>query len=158
MITNANPLDGVRIASPCSSNWNDMSGTERSRFCLECKLTVYNLSDMTQREAESFLMASEGTVCLRIYRRNDGTVITKDCPSRADRIKKRASHFATACLALVAAFVSGLGTFRSYVWLCELVTFPEVQKERSDESRGVSFGIYGTLTNLGEIKEKLIDR
>ena len=75
-----NPLNSVRIASPCSADWNKMYGSERKRYCSECKLNVYNLSDMSQREAENFLINSEGRVCLRVFRRKDGTVLTKDCP------------------------------------------------------------------------------
>ncbi|MEP6788795.1 MAG: hypothetical protein ABJB40_10220, partial [Acidobacteriota bacterium] len=129
MPNHANPLDSISIASPCSSNWNDMNGTERRRFCQECKLNVYNLSDMTQMEAKSFLIGSEGRVCLRVYRRSDGTVITKDCPSRAQRLKKRASNLATACLALFAGFIGGLGIFNSYTWLCDLVAFDSDRTE-----------------------------
>ena len=71
-----NPLDNVRIASPCGANWNEMRGDERKRHCAMCRLNVYNLSDMTQAEAENFLINAEGRVCLRVFRRTDGTVIT----------------------------------------------------------------------------------
>ena len=39
-----NPLDNVRVASPCSVDWNEMIGDNRKRFCGDCKLNVYNLS------------------------------------------------------------------------------------------------------------------
>ena len=35
-----NPLDNIRIASPCSANWDEMFGDERKRFCGDCKLNV----------------------------------------------------------------------------------------------------------------------
>ncbi len=73
-------LDTIRVASPCPANWDEMTGDERSRFCGQCELNVYNLSDMTRQEAEGFLSEKEGRVCVRYYQREDGTIITKDCP------------------------------------------------------------------------------
>ncbi len=75
-----NPLDNIKIASPCSADWDEMMGNERTRFCGECKLNVYNLSGMSQREAENLLLNSEGRLCVRFYKRADGTILTKYCP------------------------------------------------------------------------------
>ena len=108
-----NPLDNVKIASPCSADWSEMYGSERKRFCGECKLNVYNLSDMTQTEAENFLINAEGRVCLRIYRRDDGTVLTQNCPVGWQAIKKKVSRTATAAFALLAGFFGGIFTFES---------------------------------------------
>ena len=41
------PLNNLKVASPCSQDWEAMLGNERKRFCGECKLNVYNLSGMT---------------------------------------------------------------------------------------------------------------
>ncbi|MFT3743175.1 MAG: hypothetical protein QM785_02670 [Pyrinomonadaceae bacterium] len=156
MKTFTNPLDEIRIASPCSSNWNDMYGNQRKRFCSECKLNVYNLSDMTRSDAESFLLRAEGRVCLRVYRRSDGSVITNDCPIRIQKIRKNALRIATAILALIAGLMSGISSYRSYVWLVELVSFPDDENQRSYEASGVSFGITdGILENLSDVQERL---
>ena len=111
----ANPLDNVKIASPCSANWNEMFGDERKRFCAECKLNVYNLSDMTQSEAENFLINSEGRVCIKFYRRADGTVLTKDCPVGWARVKRKISRTATAAFALIAGFFGGKMVFNQTI-------------------------------------------
>ena len=102
------PLDNIRIASPCSANWNEMFGNERKRFCAECKLNVYNLSEMTKAQAESFVQDSEGRVCVRLYRRSDGTVITRDCPVGWARFKQRTRAVATAVFSLVVSLFTGL--------------------------------------------------
>lgn len=102
------PLDHIKIASPCSADWNEMYGDNRKRFCSECKLNVYNLSEMTQREAENFLFEAEGRVCVRLYRRKDGTVITQDCPIGWQAVKQRVSRVATATFGLIVGFFSGL--------------------------------------------------
>ena len=47
------PLNNVRVASPCSANWDEMYGTDRKRLCSQCDMNVYNLSAMTREEAES---------------------------------------------------------------------------------------------------------
>lgn len=104
-----NPLNNIKIASPCNADWNEMVGDERTRFCGECKLNVYNLSGMSQREAENLLINSEGRLCVRFYKRADGTVLTKDCPVGWKAIKQRISKTATAFASLVFAAFSGIG-------------------------------------------------
>ena len=104
-----NPLNGIKVASPCPSNWDQMIGDERKRYCGECKLNVYNLSGMTRREAENLILNSEGRLCVRFYRRSDGTILTKDCPVGWQAIKRRVSNFAAAFASLVFAVLSGIG-------------------------------------------------
>lgn len=103
-----NPLDNIKIASPCSMDWDAMTGVGRKRYCGECKLSVYNLSGMTRTEAESLLMNSEGRLCVRFYRRQDGTILTKDCPVGWQAVKQRLSRVATAFVSLVFAVLSGI--------------------------------------------------
>lgn len=104
-----NPLDNVRVASPCSQDWNAMIDDDRQRFCGDCKLNVYNLSGMTRAEAESLLINSEGRLCVRFYRRADGTILTQDCPVGWQAFKKRVSRRVTAFASLIFGFISGLG-------------------------------------------------
>jgi hypothetical protein len=104
-----NPLNNIKIASPCSSDWSEMIGDERRRFCGACKLNVYNFSGMSQREAENLLLNSEGRLCVRFYKRADGTILTKDCPIGWQAIKRRVSKIATAFASLVFAALSGIG-------------------------------------------------
>lgn len=102
-----NPLDNVRVASPCSADWNEMYGDDRKRFCSDCKLNVYNLSDMTRQEAESLLLNWEGRLCVRFYRRADGTVLTKDCPVGWQAVKQKISRRVTAVFSLLAGLLGG---------------------------------------------------
>ena len=102
------PLDNLKIASPCSADWNGMLGDDRKRFCGECKLNVYNLSGMTTYDAEHLLQVSEGRLCVRYFQRPDGTVLTKDCPVGWARVKERLSIFATASFSLVVSLFAGL--------------------------------------------------
>jgi len=153
-----NPLDGIRIASPCSANWDEMHGSQRRRFCTLCNLNVYDLSEMTRTEAESFLINAEGRTCIKFYRRRDGTVLTSDCSVGVDRIRKRRTRWAAAFLALIGSFSSGITVFRAYTALIDLVTFEKAKEPIERDGEGVSFGIYGSMINLAEIKQRLIDR
>jgi hypothetical protein len=110
---NTNQLNNIKIASPCSADWNAMFGDNRKRFCGDCKLNVYNLSDMTKIEAENFLMASEGRVCVKFFKRADGTVLTKDCPVGWAKVKQKVSRTATAAFGLIAGLFGGLFAFTS---------------------------------------------
>ncbi|MEZ5347202.1 MAG: hypothetical protein R2681_16770 [Pyrinomonadaceae bacterium] len=103
------PLDGIKVASPCSANWDEMYGDNRQRHCGECKMNVYNLSEMTKQEAESLIMNAEGRLCARFYRRADGTILTKDCPVGWKAVKKQMSKFWTAAASIVLTALSGIG-------------------------------------------------
>ena len=87
-----------------------MIGTERQRYCGECKLNVYNLSGMTRPEAENLIMNAEGRLCVRFFKREDGTVLTQDCPVGWKALKKRVSVGATAFVSLIFSLISGLGS------------------------------------------------
>ncbi len=104
-----NPLNTIKVASPCSANWDEMVGNNRQRFCGQCKLNVYNLSGMTKREAEDLIMNSEGRLCARFFRRSDGTVLTKDCPVGWKAVKRRMSKVWTAFASVVITAISGIG-------------------------------------------------
>jgi hypothetical protein len=102
------PLNNIKIASPCSARWDEMYGNERKRFCGECKLNVYNLSGMTKYDAENLLSVSEGRLCVRYFERNDGTILTADCPVGWAKVKQRLSVAATAVFSIILAFIGGL--------------------------------------------------
>ena len=100
-------LDNIRIASPCTVTWDSMTGDDRVRFCGQCNLHVYNLSEMRREEAVALVTRAAGTPCLRLYRRRDGTVLTDDCPVGLRWIRKRARRVAAA----VAGFLGvAIGT------------------------------------------------
>jgi hypothetical protein len=102
-----NPLSGVKIASPCPADWNSMLGSERVRFCGQCRLNVYNLSAMTQDDAEALITNYEGRLCLRFYRRRDGSILTEDCPVGLARLKRRATRWRRAFATAVLGFLAG---------------------------------------------------
>jgi hypothetical protein len=105
------PLRNVKVASPCPADWDRMIGGDRARFCGQCELNVYNLSAMSTLEAESLIARTEGRLCVRYYRRKDGSVITQDCPVGLRALKQRAARIKRAFASLVLGFLAGLGFY-----------------------------------------------
>ena len=106
-----NPLDNILVASPCPANWDEMYGNDRKRHCGTCKMNVYNLSDMTRREAEDLLVNSEGRLCVRFFRRADGSILTQNCPVGWAKVKQRVSRVATAAFSMAAGLFGGVFAF-----------------------------------------------
>lgn len=101
-------LKNLKVASPCSANWDEMFGDDRTRFCGECKLNVYNLSEMKIEEAEGLLLTSEDRLCVRFYQRSDGTILTADCPVGWAKVRDRLSVYATAAFSMLITMLGGL--------------------------------------------------
>jgi hypothetical protein len=88
----------IRIASPCSADWNGMPGNDRVRICPECQLKVYNFSAMTRAEVEALVSAREGRLCARFFQRADGTMLTQNCPTGVREALRRASRVVASVL------------------------------------------------------------
>ncbi|HLJ28925.1 MAG TPA: carboxypeptidase-like regulatory domain-containing protein [Candidatus Angelobacter sp.] len=101
-------LENVHVAALCPSDWERMVGDSRVRHCAECSLNVYNLSEMTRREAERLIRSHEGRLCVRFYRRADGTILTQNCPRGLKAAIRRVSRIAgavfTAAMSLGTVF------------------------------------------------------
>jgi hypothetical protein len=105
------PLEHVTVAAPCPADWDQMIGNDRTRFCGQCRLNVYNLSGMTKGEAEALIAGTQGRLCVRFYRRADGTILTENCPVGLRALKRRLSRLARATLSAVLSFFAGLGLY-----------------------------------------------
>jgi hypothetical protein len=58
-------IDAIEVKNPCSEDWNEMTGTDKIRFCSHCSTHVNNLSEMTRKEALRLVRASNGKLCIR---------------------------------------------------------------------------------------------
>jgi hypothetical protein len=115
MTRQAVSLEVIDIARPCPADWDEMRGDNQVRFCKHCSLNVYNLSAMTREAAERLVAEREGRLCIRMYRRLDGTVVTADCEGAFKLAAKRIGRFAKAATAVVlTAALAPLGFSR---WL-----------------------------------------
>ncbi len=102
-------LNKIQIAAPCHVDWDSMTGDERKRFCGDCKLNVFNISEMSTRDAAALIRETEGRACMRLYRRADGTVITDNCPVGLRKVRDRMRKTAAAVVAylIVVGLLSG---------------------------------------------------
>jgi hypothetical protein len=75
----------------------------RVRFCDSCERHVYNLVEMSNSEIRALLLETEGRVCGRIFRRFDGTIMTRDCPVGLRALRKRVAGMASAVFARFSA-------------------------------------------------------
>ena len=100
----------LEVASPCSANWEKMSGDARRRHCAACNKNVYDLSSMTRAEIDALITVTEGRFCGRLYQRADGTVLTADCPKgMKDRLRDAAWSVRVRMAALAAGLTAVLG-------------------------------------------------
>jgi len=82
-------LESLTIAAPCPASWDDMDGDDRVRFCSLCRQSVYDVSAFTRAEATALVERTTGRLCLRLFRRSDGKVMTRDCPVGVWRAARR---------------------------------------------------------------------
>lgn len=101
-------LNNVRIASPCNVPWESMKGDDKVRHCSQCQLNVYNLSNVTAQEATK-LVGKEGSLCIVLYRRADGTIITRDCPVGIAKVKRCMK----LTLVVIGSFLTGSVLFHT---------------------------------------------
>lgn len=109
MQPNIIPLESIQIATPCRADWNAMQkvqGADCIRFCQGCGKNVYDVSGITRTEATNLIAVKEGNLCLRLHRRQDGTIITSDCPVGKATAHKR--KYATQMLAAVTGVGAAL--------------------------------------------------
>jgi hypothetical protein len=79
-----------------------MTGDDVVRHCRQCDKNVYNLSALSADAAANLFREREGKICVRFYRRSDGTMLTEDCPVGRQR------HIRRGRLAVLATSLAGL--------------------------------------------------
>lgn len=94
-------INNVQIASPCPVSWGSMTGDDKVRFCGSCEKNVYDISALSAEAAVELIRENKGDICVQLYRRKDGTVLTEDCPKGLKRLRQ-AMIKKIACV--VAAF------------------------------------------------------
>lgn len=96
------------IQAPCPMRWDDLDASEAGnfqtrspdaacdtkRFCHECKLNVYNISNMTEAEAAALLRQKDKRTCIFISVAPDGTIITDNCPRVLRRVRNKVAFCA----------------------------------------------------------------
>lgn len=91
MEPNKDLMRNTIIAAPCSEKWEDMTGDDRARLCAKCDLHVVNTFMLTDEEVLAALekVHKGERICMRIYKRKDGTFMTRNCPVGIQKIRER---------------------------------------------------------------------
>lgn len=101
-------LPQVTINTPCPKIWDEMDGDLAKRFCGHCQKHVYNFSELDTKSVDQ-LLSSGQSICARIIRNPDGSIVTKDCsPEKKDndQISRRGwFHRLTAMAASLATLL-----------------------------------------------------
>lgn len=58
----------ISMPKPCAENWNQMTASEKGRFCASCQTEVINFEEMPLEEIKDFLDQETGTICGRLSR------------------------------------------------------------------------------------------
>ena len=81
-----------------------MTGGDFIRHCAECNKNVYNLSELNAEQAVDLIREKEGGLCIRLFRRSDGTILTADCPVGLRERTRRVMRRSAALFASVFTF------------------------------------------------------
>jgi hypothetical protein len=86
-----------------------MRGNEQVRFCERCQQNVYNLSEMSAAQAAALIEARQDRLCIQLFRRRDGTLVTADSPTgwRWNLFKRLRRRMAWAASLFAVVFLSG---------------------------------------------------
>jgi hypothetical protein len=95
--------------------WEQLAGNDRVRFCGHCRQHVYNVASLTMDEAVSLIERCEGRACMRLQRRADGTVITRDCFHVVRRARERLLATALGLAVAAVGFWTGMRGLRSAI-------------------------------------------
>lgn len=95
----------VDIPKPCAANWDEMRAGDKRRFCADCQTQVHDLSAMTPREAERFLLrnADREDLCLSYVRNEDGAIRFQPPPPRLVPVRRLLRMAPAAGLSLAMA-------------------------------------------------------
>jgi hypothetical protein len=113
--TAAANLNDFVIDTLCPMDWDRMDGDGRKRFCSRCEKTVYNIAEMTDQEALELIGNGDRSICARIFRRPDGTIVTRRCPVPGAKTTGRRFQFSIATL--ITLLTSSAALFASAPWI-----------------------------------------
>jgi hypothetical protein len=112
---------------------------------------------MTKAEAESLIQATEGRLCIKFYRRADGTILTQNCPVGLRAIREKFNQTRAHILGALLSIMGCFGFVGSYKFAARIQKqgslFPPYQKEMVGVMVGPS---YKTIVQKDEsfIREK----
>lgn len=107
-------LQAIKIATPCHVPITEMEDRGSFFHCHECQLNVYHFSTLSNDQIADLLNQNHERLCVGMFKREDGTIITKDCPLGLKDVGLvyRRQGFLRALAFLFALFIgTGSGDF-----------------------------------------------
>ena len=142
-------LPQVAIKTPCPKVWENMDGDAAKRYCGHCEKHVHNFSELDS-ETVNQLLNSGQSICARVQRNCDGSIITKDCSTAKNRSEvTRRGWFQR--LAAVAASVTTILIFGG----CEKSS-PCVTGEAVPVPPATPFALTGEVHNMEELGDVMV--
>ncbi len=105
-------LRQMTIPNPCSMDWANMRGDERTRHCDSCGKQVHNLTAMESSEAAALLGARDGEICGRVFQHADGTLSITSPQALPQAPPRRWQFQIRTLMAVIASFAAALGIAR----------------------------------------------
>jgi Carboxypeptidase regulatory-like domain len=72
------PRIKVRQQDSCQQPWDLMKGDLRARHCTHCDKMVHNFAAMSSAEIKALAAQHGGSLCARVVRESDGSLVTAD--------------------------------------------------------------------------------
>ena len=118
------PIDAEQVSqwtiqSPCKMDWDLMTGDDQVRFCDHCQKNVYNITQMSQQETVDLVNENEGRICVRMFRRADGTIVTSQCPPLREHseISTSRNHLQFSLSMLLVLLTASAGLCAAAPWI-----------------------------------------
>lgn len=114
LVTRNLPILEVEI--PCDESWDAMSGDDQTRRCGVCRHDVHDIASFTNEEL-TVLLARNERLCIRLFRRADGTAVTADCAPLRFRLERAVQRSALGRSKWIVAVMFALIALMSFGWM-----------------------------------------
>lgn len=138
----------VKKASPCPVAWTELSGSDRVRWCNPCGHYVYNPNRISVDELMSVISFQEGFRPEYLYKREDGTLLSKNCLVGTRKAQKLGALLTGGIAILLVVFSMSFAgrpsTDNASASIVKTAAANEVKEDRATRSSG------NTLTQQNE--------
>lgn len=141
-------IENIEVKTPCSEDWNEMTGSDKIRLCSHCSKSVNNLSAMTRKQALKIIRRSQGGICVR-YIKNP----LNNRPVFADKIYKITRRAGITAGVLGASLsLSTLAFAQSDISLqtTEKTEISQQINSDRDKTEGTTAAISGKITDSND--------
>jgi len=146
MTKKLNSFDRLHVANPCPEDWQQMTGNDRVRHCVQCDKSVYDLSQMTRDEAEALVARMEGRLCARFERQADGAILTAALASGPHLISRRVSPVATIIVTALLGLNGNAFAATTFQANEPAAIHAQSKADKADDKKdGGSFPLSGTV-------------